>query len=53
MTAPKGRRMGHAGAIITGDKGTAQSKVDSLKDAGVTVVNAITALGDAVLRELK
>ncbi|MHA1822044.1 MAG: succinate--CoA ligase subunit alpha [Promethearchaeota archaeon] len=37
VTAPKGKQMGHAGAIITMDKGTAQSKIDALKNAGVFV----------------
>ncbi|MBV9934744.1 MAG: succinate--CoA ligase subunit alpha, partial [Actinobacteria bacterium] len=37
VTAPPGKKMGHAGAIISGSKGTAQAKMDALRDAGVKV----------------
>ena len=47
-TAPPGKRMGHAGAIITGGKGTAEGKVAALKSAGIEVVDTPTQLGSAM-----
>ncbi len=51
-TAPPGKRMGHAGAIITGGKGTAEGKVAALKSAGVEVVDTPTMLGAAMKASL-
>lgn len=51
--APPGKRMGHAGAIISGGSGTAQSKIDALRDAGATVVENLTQVGSAMKEILK
>jgi succinyl-CoA synthetase alpha subunit len=48
LTAPEGRRMGHAGAIIQGGSGTAAAKVDALTSAGVTVITDPSGIGIAV-----
>ncbi len=46
--APPGKRMGHAGAIISGGSGTAQSKIQVLREAGVTVADNVTQVGSAM-----
>ncbi|MYG00494.1 succinate--CoA ligase subunit alpha [Candidatus Poribacteria bacterium] len=52
QTAPPGKRMGHAGAIISGGKGTAADKIKSLNDAGIAVADDLTTIGETVAEVL-
>ncbi len=53
QTAPPGKRMGHAGAIISGGKGTAADKIAALKDAGFEISNGPADMGAAIQRAIK
>ena len=52
VTAPPGRRMGHAGAIISGGKGGAQDKIKKMEDCGITIANSPSKIGKTLLDKL-
>jgi succinyl-CoA synthetase alpha subunit len=52
VTAPPGRRMGHAGAIISGGRDTAPAKIEAMREAGIQVAESPAALGSTMLRAL-
>ena len=52
-TAPPGKRMGHAGAIISGGKGTAEAKLEALRDAGIEIAETPADMGTAMVRAIQ
>ena len=53
LSAPRGKRMGHAGAIVSGNKGTAKSKINALKKAGVLIASSPTKMGETMLEAMQ
>jgi succinyl-CoA synthetase alpha subunit len=53
LTAPPGKRMGHAGAIISGSKGRGEDKIAAMRDAGITVIEELGFLGEIVAKAMK
>ena len=52
-TAPPGRRMGHAGAIVSGGKGTAAGKMEALRQAGIAIADTPATMGETLIRNLR
>jgi succinyl-CoA synthetase alpha subunit len=52
ITAPPGRRMGHAGAIISGGKGTAQDKINKMEECGIIIAKSPSEMGKTLLNKL-
>jgi succinyl-CoA synthetase alpha subunit len=53
VTAPAGRRMGHAGAITSGGKGTAAGKIEALKTAGIAIADTPASIADTLIARIK
>jgi succinyl-CoA synthetase alpha subunit len=51
-TAPAGKRMGHAGAIISGGRGTAAAKIEAMQSSGIVIAETPSEIGQAMVRAL-